>query len=277
MKVLIAVLVLLFIILQFQKKENFVDANFELCEKDDCGCLKMNTAPDGTCVKYEISKPPLIPVYENKRVYQPHVVRNNLYPQKRDNIILIFVGVKMINKETRFKNLPKFAKMIEKREEGRYSEDKECHHFYEVFQNANDILSSLDGEEPYIKWLILNADHYGNDFEIMKSYNIDKDNYPAIYMYNETTNKLQEFKFNKRQDRCFILQDLLLFIADGDCGLVSYLNHLEDPFLGMKFKHDSNNNKWIPDRKNGVHLYNNGTDMCKLIDYRDLPNNFKCK
>ena len=75
----------------------------------------------------------------------------------------------------------------------------------------------------------------------------------------------------------FILQDLLIFIADGDCGLISYLNHLEDPFLGMKFRHDSKNNKWVPDKKRGVNLYNNGTDMCKLIDYQDLPENFKCQ
>ena len=277
MKILILVLVLLFIILQFQKKETFIDGNFELCEKNDCGCLKMNTAPDGTCVNYEISKTPLVPEYENKRIYQPQVVRNNLYPLKRDNIILIFVGIKMKNRAKRYDNLPKFAKIMEKREEGRYSEDNECHHYYEVFQNANDILSVLNGEEPYIKWIILNADHYGNDYEIMKSYQIKKEHYPAIYMYNETTNKMKEFPLNSTVDRCILLQNLLIFIADGDCGLISYLNHLEDPFLGMKFKHDSKNNKWIPDKKNGVNLYNNGTDMCKLIDYQDLPDNFKCQ
>ena len=117
MKIVILVLVLLFIILQFQKKETFIDGNFELCEKNDCGCLKMNTAPDGTCVNYEISKPPLVPEYENKRIYQPQVVRNNLYPLKRDNIILIFVGIKMKNRGKRYDSLPKYAQMIEKRDQ----------------------------------------------------------------------------------------------------------------------------------------------------------------
>ena len=277
MKIVIFLLVLLFLILQIKKKENFVDANFNLCEKNDCGCLKMNTAPDGTCVKYEICNPPLIPEYENKKVYQPYVVRNNLYPKKKNNIILIFVGIKMKNIKKNYDNLPKMLKMIEKVEHGRHSEDKECQYFFDIFENANSILSVFDGKEPYLKWLILNSGTYGKDYEIMKSYQIDTEKYPAIYMYNETTNKIKEFKINDMKDRCFILQDLLLFIADGDCGLISYLNHLEDPFLGMKFRHDSKNNKWVPDKKRGVNLYNNGTNMCKLIDYQDLPENFKCQ
>ena len=37
------------------------------------------------------------------------------------------------------------------------------------------------------------------------------------------------------------------------------------------------NNKWVPDKKTGVNLYNNGTDLCKLIDYKDLTDNFECK
>ena len=150
----------------------------------------------------EISNPPLIPGYENKKVYQSYVVRNNLYPKKRDNIILIFVGVKMKNVKKNYDNLPKMLKMIEKVEYGRYSEDKECQYFFEIFENANTILSALDGKEPYLKWLILNSGTYGKDYEIMKSYQIDTEKYPAIYMYNETTNKIKEFKMNDMKDRC---------------------------------------------------------------------------
>jgi hypothetical protein len=45
----------------------------------------------------------------------------------------------------------------------------------------------------------------------------------------------------------------------------------------MKFYHDSKNNKWIPDKKKGIQIMENGTDLCKLIDYKDLTPNFKCK
>ena len=58
--------------------------------------------------------------------------------------------------------------------------------------------------------------------------------------------------------------------------MISYLNHLHDPFLGQKFLHDSRNNKWIPSKK-GMKVLPDSTNMCKLIEYGDLPNNFKCK
>lgn len=273
---IILIIILVFIILR-NSKEHFIDSNFNLCKENDCACLKMNTAPNGTCVNYDITRPPLIPEYENKKVYQPHVVRNNLYPKKRNNIIIIFVGIKMKNAKKNFDNLPHILKIIEKVEHGRYSEDKECNFYYEVFENANAILGKLDGKKPYLKWLVLSNDNFGQDLDIMKAYKLNRNKHPAIYLYNETTNKIKEFDLEQTRDRCFLLQALIIFIADGDCGLISYLNHLEDPFLGMKFIHDSKNNKWVPDKKKGVNLYNNGTDLCKLIDYRDLTDNFKCK
>ena len=276
MKIVIILLIILFLILNCQKKEHFIDSNFSLCKEGDCECLKLKTSPDGSCVKYDICKPPLIPDYENKKVYRKHVVRTNAYPKKRNNTIIIFVGIKMRNKKKNFENLPPMLQKLEKIEYGRYSEDKECNYYYEVFENAINMLSVLDDEKPYLKWLILSANTFGTDLDIMKSYKIDKTKTPAIYMYNETTNELKTFDLDKDKSRCQILQDLIIFIADGDCGLISYLNHLEDPFLGMKFYHDSKNNKWIPDKHKGIPLQSGGTDLCKLIDYKDLTKNFKC-
>ena len=86
---------LLFLILQI-KKEYFIDANFKLCEKNDCGCLKMNTAQMELVLNTKFLIFFLIPGYENKKVYQSYV--EIIYILKeRDNIILIFVGVKMKN------------------------------------------------------------------------------------------------------------------------------------------------------------------------------------
>ena len=76
-------LILFLIICNISKKEHFVDGNFKLCKKNDCECLKMSTAPDGTCVRYRISRMPLIPEYENKKFYEKNVVQNNLYPKKK--------------------------------------------------------------------------------------------------------------------------------------------------------------------------------------------------
>ena len=36
--------------------EHFMEANFALCDENDCDCLKLNMAPDGTCVDYKIVK-----------------------------------------------------------------------------------------------------------------------------------------------------------------------------------------------------------------------------
>ena len=104
---ILSIIILVFILLR-NSKEHFIDSNFKLCKEGDCACLKMNTAPDGACVKYDVTRPPLIPEYENKKVYQPHVVRNNLYPKKKNNIIMIFVGVKMKNEKKNYDNLVSF-------------------------------------------------------------------------------------------------------------------------------------------------------------------------
>ena len=88
---------------------------------------------------------------------------------------------------------------------------------------------------------------------------------------------MKKFEFNKADNRCYILHLLMIFIADGDCGLISYINHLQDPFLGVKFKHNSADNKWEESQKDGYRIITDGTDLCKLIDYQDLPKNFECK
>ena len=58
-KILFFILVISFLYLLIKNQndsiEHFLDGNFKLCEKNDCDCLKLNTAPDGTCVKYKIS------------------------------------------------------------------------------------------------------------------------------------------------------------------------------------------------------------------------------
>ena len=36
-----------------------------------------------------------------------------------------------------------------------------------------------------------------------------------------------KFIFKKKDDRCKILEDLMIFLADGDCGFISYLNHIK--------------------------------------------------
>ena len=65
---LIVLLIILYYLIYKNKNEieNFINGNFNLCRPTDCSCLKLNRAPDGTCVKYEIARKPLIPEYENK-------------------------------------------------------------------------------------------------------------------------------------------------------------------------------------------------------------------
>ena len=258
--------------------EHFMEGNFSLCDENDCDCLKLNMAPDGTCVSYKIAKKPRPEEYKNKTVGKDYVVRNNLYPKKKNSEIFIFVGNKIRNKKTTYENTPNVIKFLSDTNYVIYSEDDEVEYFLQVFQVTNDILEVFDYNEkkPYMKHMILDSANISLDRRIMKAYGIDNQEYPAFYLYNETSNKLKKFKFNKKDDRCKILQDLIIFVADGDCGLISYLNHLTDPYLGTRFLHDSKKNEWYEDDR-GYQLMENGTDLCKLIDYKDLPSNFECK
>lgn len=281
--ILIIILFLILIYLLNCKKrdnivENFLDGNFNICRPDDCGCLNLNRAPDGKCVKYKIADKPTPPEYENKKYGKPYVVRNNLYPKKRDSDILIFVGYKMRNKKKNYENLPRLLQSLQKVEYGIYSEDESCDHIYDVFDSCTTICDyfKVKDNKPYLKVLILDVLNISKDRQVLGAYKIDIEDYPAVYLYNERRNELKKFKFDIRENRCVILENLLIFIADGDCGFISYINHLQDPFLGSKFIHDSNNNVW-KEAKKGYTMLKNNFGMCKLIDYQNLPNNFKCK
>mgnify|MGYP007000465211 CR=1 len=66
------IIIILFIInfiLEQPLLESFIDGNFKLCKEDDCECLKLKTAPDGSCISYDISKKPSVPKYKNKKIY----------------------------------------------------------------------------------------------------------------------------------------------------------------------------------------------------------------
>ena len=279
---LVLLLIILYYLIYKNKNqiENFINGNFKLCRPTDCECLKLNRAPDGTCVKYEIARKPLIPEYENKEYAKPYVIRNNLYPKKRKNNILIFIGYKMRNKKTNYENLPRLLKFMEKHEDYIYSEDPVCEHIYDIFHKATELIKNFEKNEanPYLKHIILDTANISQDRPIMRAYKLDIEEYPAIYLYDESSNEMKTFKFNKSDKRCNILQNLMIFIADGDCGLLSYINHMHDPFLGVKFSHNSEDNKWEEAKgRKGYRIITNGTDLCKLIDYKDLPKNFDCK
>lgn len=283
---LIVLIIILSYLLHKNKKynknlqENFIDGNFTLCKPTDCSCLKLNRAPDGSCVKYKIARKPLIPEYENKKYGKQFVVRNNLYPKKRKNDILIFVGYKMRNKKTNYENMPRLLHFMEKVDYYVYSDDEICEHVYDVFHKATELIKHFQFKEkdPYLKHIILDVANVSKDRPILGAYKIDIKDYPAIYLYNEDSNEMKKFKFDKTHNRCYILQQLLIFIANEDCGLLSYINHLHDPFLGSKFDHDSKNNKWVEAKgKKGYRILQGGTDLCKLIDYKDLPKHYQCK
>ena len=121
-----------------------------------------------------------------------------------------------------------------------------------------------------MKYLIIDVDHGGDSKEVLKSYGITEKIVPMIYLINEASKEKKFLKFNIEDDKCFLLQKLLIFIANGDMGLISYLNHLHDPFLGTEFRHDSRKNEWYQENP-GFRIHSEGTEMCKLIDYRDLP------
>ena len=271
----ILVIFLLYLLIKNQNDsmEHFLDGNFKLCEKDDCDCLKLNTAPDGTCVKYKIAHKPITPKYKNKKLYIDHVVRNNLYPLKRNLDILIFVGRGMVEPRRRFSNpAPPLLNIIENPKTEKKSLDPKTQGLFLVFKKATRILDYFNkNNEPYIKNLIIDINHGGKSREILNSYGITNKIVPMIYLINEASQEKKFFRCDVDEDKCVLLKELLVFISNGDLGLISYLNHLHDPFSGMEFRHDSKKNEWYP-KKPGITIHEEGTEMCKLIDYRDLPN-----
>ena len=273
--ILFILIIILFYILKSSIKETFIEGNFSLCKPFDCDCRKMNTAPDGTCVNYKVSNKPSIPEYENKKYYKRYVVKNNLYPKKRKNDIVILIGKSILSKKQKYNNLPSILNSFQKTEYGIRSEDEETQKLLDIFIEAINILKYFDdGKNKYIKYILLDVNRLGKDREIINSLKLPLDKYPAVYLLNEASRKLIRFGYNPNENACFLLQDLLIFIANKDIGLISYLNHLQDPFLGIKFKHDTKDNKWI-ESPEGISTANNGTKMCKLIDYDDLPTDMK--
>jgi len=264
-----------------QQIETFIGSNFNICDDRDCDCLKLNTAPDGTCTEEKISNIPPIPEYEDHVFYNKKAINNLKYPKKRPHDILIFVGDRMSNKYTGLRSKP--PEILEnsfKTEYGIYSNDDTTMELYEIYERAVDIISYFDNKtKPYLKYLILNTNNISKDRKIMKSFGIDYKKSPAIYLYNETTKTLDRFllKKFKLEKQCDILERLIIFIANGDCGLLSYLNFLHDPFYGMKFEYSSKNKKWRPNLFNGKNPIPGGTAMCSLIDIEHVPDEYKCK
>ena len=269
--IVILILILINNIAKSPLMENFLDGNFKLCKEGDCECLKLNTAPDGTCVKYKICKKPKTPEYKNKTMFMKHVVRNNLYPMKRNLDILLFVGRGMKDIKKRFSKVPSMLSGIQKLEKNKHSSNPKTQGLYLVFEKANRILKYFnEGDTPYIKYLVIDIDHGGESREVLNSYNITDKVTPIIYLINEASKERTFFKYNENEDKCYLLKELLIFIANGDIGLISYLNHLHNPFLGVEFRHDSEKNEWY-NKNPGIKIHEEGTEMCKLIDYRDLP------
>lgn len=260
--------------------ETFVSGNFNICDERDCECLKLNRAPDGTCTKEKIPKIPTIPGYEDSIFYNKKALNNFKYPKKRKHDILIFVGEQMKNKRTGLRRDP--PEMLEnsfKKEYRIYSDDSDTMELYEIFERVVDILSYFDNHtKPYLKYLVLNRNNISKDRKVMKSFGIDYKKVPAIYLYNEHTKNLQRFliKKNRLEKQCDMLERLLIFIADGDCGVLSYLNYLHDPFYGMKFEYNSKKKKWRANLSQGRHPIMGGTGMCSLIDINHVPKEYKC-
>ena len=260
-----------------QLYEGFIEGNINLCKLNDCDCLKLNTAPNGKCVTYDIAKKPLPPEYENKKIYDKNIVINNLYPKKRPQELFIFVGSHIRNKKSKYSNIPNVLKFLNKTEYKVYSEDESTEHFYDIFKNVTNILDQLelsDGK-PYLKYIILDVNNLSIDRKIMASYKIDHTDYPAFYLYNEKTGDTKKFIYNKTDDRCKILEDLIIFLGDGDCGFLSYINHLTDPHSNIRYLHNSETNEWIPHKK-GFKMLDYGTNLCRLIHHKDLTKLYKC-
>ena len=116
---------------------------------------------------------------------------------------------------------------LQKIEKDKHSVDPKTQSLFLVFEKANRILKYFnEGDTPYIKYLVLDIDHGGESREVLSSYNITDKITPMIYLINEASRERKFFKFQDKEDKCFILKELLIFIANGDMGLISYLNHL---------------------------------------------------
>jgi hypothetical protein len=161
-----------------------------------------------------------------------------------------------------------------------YSLDDACQELFEIFERVIDIISYFDSKKkPYLKYLILNSNNISKDRKIMRSFNLDLKDVPAIYLYNEVTNEAKKFELKKfsLEKQCDILERLLIFISNEDCGFLSYLNFLHDPYYGMRFSYNKEKKDWAPDLIRGKTPLPPGTGMCSLIDIEHLPKNFKCK
>ena len=102
-----------------------------------------------------------------------------------------------------------------------YSNDEATQELFEIFERAVDIISYFDNKtKPYLKYLILNVNNLSKDRKIMKSFGIDFKQAPAIYLYNEVTNDLKKFEIKKigLEKQCDMLERLLIFVSNGDCG-----------------------------------------------------------
>tara|TARA_B100000795_G_C22793599_1_gene438218 strand:+ start:92 stop:988 length:897 start_codon:yes stop_codon:yes gene_type:complete len=262
------------------KKEHFSNGNFKICDERDCGCLKLKTAPDGSCTEKNISNIPEVPNYEDKIFYNKRSINNIKYPKRRKYDILIFVGVDMKNKTTIFnQKIPSVLQTSFLTDYSIYSNDDASMELFEIFERAVDVVSYFDNKsKAFMKYLILNTNNISKDRKIMKTFGIDFKKVPAIYLYNESTKDLKRFLLkNNLEKQCIILERLLIFIADGDCGFLSYLNFLHDPYYGMKYEYYGKDEKWRPNLINGSNPLPPGTGMCSLIGLENVPENYGCK
>ena len=266
---------------QLEKMEHFSTGNFNVCDERDCECLKMKRAPDGTCTEEDISNIPDVPDYEDKIVYNRNAINNLNYPKKRKNEIFIFVGEKMKNKTTIFdQKIPDVLTTSFETDYSVYSNDEATQELFDIFERAIDIISYFDSKKkPYLKYIILNFNNITKDRKIMKSFDLDMNEVPAMYLYNEVTKEAKKFELKKfeLEGQCDILERLLIFLANGDCGFLSYLNFLHDPYYGMKFSYSGEKKTWQPDLIKGNTPLPPGTGMCSLIDIENIPEHYKCK
>ena len=282
----ISVLLLLILLINLNKSkekkmEHFSNGNFKICDERDCECLKLKRAPDGSCTDKDIPKIPNVPDYEDKIIYNINAINNLKYPKKRRNEILIFVGEKMKNKTTIFDlKIPEVLNDSFLTDYSIYSKDEASQELYEIFERAIEIISFFDSrKKAYLKYLILNKNNLSKDRKIMKSFGLDIEKVPAIYLYNEATKESKRFllKKFKLEGQCDMLERLMIFIANGDCGFLSYLNFLHDPFYGMKYSYKKDYQDWKPDLLKGYTPLPPGTGMCSLINIDHIPNSYNCK